>query len=74
MKLLIDVGNTAVKLAVVEGAELRLVAEQDIDWSQLEVVICSQVGRSAGLESIIAQAQAYKLPIAYAEVTLSVLA
>ena len=69
MKLLIDVGNTAVKLAVAEESELRLVAEQDIDWSQLEVVICSQVGRSAGLESIIAQAQAYKLPIAYAEVT-----
>ncbi|MCG9761557.1 MULTISPECIES: type III pantothenate kinase [Pseudoalteromonas] len=71
MKLLIDVGNTAVKYAIEQESSIRLVKEGDVDWQRLTAIICSQVGKGAGLQWVESRASEFGLVLEQAQVSAS---
>ncbi|MCG7536017.1 type III pantothenate kinase [Pseudoalteromonas sp. OOF1S-7] len=62
MKLLVDVGNTALKTATLAGDVITLVTEADIPWSEIEEVLIAQVGKEELVAPLIARAQQLAIP------------
>ncbi|MCF6436417.1 type III pantothenate kinase [Pseudoalteromonas sp. MMG022] len=69
MRLLIDVGNTAVKLALAEQQTIKVIAQSDIPWGKLSEVLVAQVGKSDELTPYTVKAQQLNIPIIHAYVT-----
>ncbi|GEK10579.1 type III pantothenate kinase [Pseudoalteromonas peptidolytica] len=69
MKLLIDVGNTAVKYAVADEDNIRVVKENDIEWHKITSIICSQVGKGTNLQAINSRAAEFAIPLEQAYVS-----
>ena len=69
MKLLIDVGNTAVKYALEHEGRISPVKESDIEWQKLTAIVCSQVGKGAGLQWVESRASEFGLVLEQAQVS-----
>ncbi|WP_194868037.1 type III pantothenate kinase [Pseudoalteromonas sp. PPB1] len=68
MKLLVDVGNTALKTATLTGETITLIDETDIPWSEIEEVLIAQVGKGELVAPLIERAQQLAIPHYYATV------
>ncbi|KZN37463.1 hypothetical protein N480_15250 [Pseudoalteromonas luteoviolacea S2607] len=69
MRLLIDVGNTAVKVATEHQGQISVISEATIPWQNISEVLIAQVGKNDDLEPILAHAKAHHLPYFFANVT-----
>ncbi|KAF7785651.1 type III pantothenate kinase [Pseudoalteromonas rubra] len=69
MKLLVDVGNTALKTATLTGETIALVNEADIPWSEIDEVLIAQVGKGELVAPLIARAQQLAIPHYHAAVS-----
>ncbi|ESP92273.1 MULTISPECIES: type III pantothenate kinase [Pseudoalteromonas] len=71
MRLLVDVGNTAVKVALERGGNISVISEVHIPWQKIEEVLIAQVGGNEGLEPILHNAQLHQIPHYFASVSAS---
>ncbi|TMN33781.1 type III pantothenate kinase [Pseudoalteromonas sp. S2755] len=71
MKLLIDVGNTAVKYALEHEGHISPVKGNNIEWHKLTAIICSQVGKGTGLQWVESRASEFGLVLEQAQVSAS---
>ncbi|OCQ18726.1 pantothenate kinase [Pseudoalteromonas luteoviolacea] len=62
MRLLVDVGNTAVKVATEQGGQITMISEAAIPWQNITEVLIAQVGRNDDLAPILRQARARNIP------------
>jgi type III pantothenate kinase len=69
MKLLVDVGNTALKLATHEGQQINFVTQEKIDWTKIELMLVASVRQNEQLEKLIKQAKRHSVRIVNAEVS-----
>tara|TARA_B100000700_G_scaffold56008_1_gene60360 strand:- start:279 stop:983 length:705 start_codon:yes stop_codon:yes gene_type:complete len=70
MKLLVDAGNSAVKLMLAtEQSELSAVGLQEVPWSHVEEVLVSAVAESSALTQVLALAAAQGKQVHYARVS-----
>ncbi|KAF7767659.1 type III pantothenate kinase [Pseudoalteromonas citrea] len=69
MRLLVDVGNTAVKLGLDNDGDIALVNEADIPWREVSDIVVAQVGHANALESITHHAACHSISIRQATVT-----
>ncbi|CAM4060255.1 type III pantothenate kinase [Pseudoalteromonas byunsanensis] len=69
MRLLIDVGNTAVKLALAQQQAIKVISQNEIPWEGISEVLVAQVGKSDELAHYTAKAQQMNIPIVQAYVT-----
>ncbi|WP_440054758.1 type III pantothenate kinase [Pseudoalteromonas sp. T1lg65] len=69
MRLLVDVGNTAVKLAIEDQGNIKSVREQEVIWSAIDELVYGQVGKSSLLEPLLASAAQCKVDVYQASVT-----
>ncbi|CAH9065680.1 Type III pantothenate kinase [Pseudoalteromonas holothuriae] len=69
MQLLIDVGNTAVKLALARNDYVTLIDDISIPWNDISEVLVAQVGKSDALTPYIDKAQVLGIPVVQAYVT-----
>ncbi|MFC3034479.1 type III pantothenate kinase [Pseudoalteromonas fenneropenaei] len=69
MKLLIDVGNTAVKLALCNGEGIQAISADKLDWDTITEVVVGKVGKSEHLTPYLAEATARQVPVYEAEVS-----
>ena len=69
MRLFVDVGNTAVKLAVECGRGLKQIPESEIIWSDITQVVVAQVGHAQSLLPIATAAADYGIEVKQAEVS-----
>ncbi|MCF2859677.1 type III pantothenate kinase [Pseudoalteromonas sp. SMS1] len=69
MRLLIDVGNTAVKVATEYRGQITLTTEESIPWQDISEVLIAQVGKNDDLAPILENAKAHDVPYFYAHVT-----
>ncbi|KZN55253.1 hypothetical protein N474_16235 [Pseudoalteromonas luteoviolacea CPMOR-2] len=69
MRLLIDVGNTAVKVATEQRGQISVISEATIPWQDVSEVLIAQVGKNDDLEPILQQAKSRSLPYMFATVT-----
>jgi type III pantothenate kinase len=69
MRLLVDVGNTALKVASEVNGQITFIEEADISWSEVAEIAIAQVGPDKLLANINAQAQQLNIPLRQAKVT-----
>lgn len=69
MRLLVDVGNTALKVASEENNNITIIKEADINWSAVKEIAIAQVGPDKLLENLTAKAHQLGIPLLYASVT-----
>jgi len=69
MRLLVDVGNTALKVASEINGQITLIEEADINWSAVKEIAIAQVGPDKLLVNITAKAQQLSIPLLQANVT-----
>ena len=69
MRLLVDVGNTALKVASEENNNITFIKEADINWSAVKEIAIAQVGPDKLLESITAKAHQLGIPLLHASAT-----
>lgn len=72
MRLLVDVGNTALKVGVKQGAKICLIEQSDIQWQEVSEVVVAQVGPADVLAPIELKAAQLGVPVIQAQVTPSV--
>lgn len=71
MKLLVDVGNTALKCALADGVTITHINTAAIPWSQLECILIASVRDNQELADLILLAQAHQVPTHRASVQAS---
>lgn len=69
MRLLVDVGNTALKVASEVNGQITFIEEADIKWSAVKEIAIAQVGPDKLLANITAKAQQLSIPLLQANVT-----
>ncbi|NOU51183.1 type III pantothenate kinase [Pseudoalteromonas sp. JBTF-M23] len=69
MRLLIDVGNTAVKLALASNDNIQLIRDDQVPWVDINEVLVAQVGKSDALSPYEEKAQASGIKVIHAHVT-----
>lgn len=69
MRLLIDVGNTAVKTALYNGSDVSSCDPNELAWQKITEVVYACVGNSEQLTSLLTAAQAHNIPCYEAVVT-----
>ena len=69
MRLLVDVGNTAVKVGVDCDGKIAQINETDIPWLDVDDIVVAQVGHANALASIKQHAARYNINIRQATVT-----
>ncbi|MBD1583344.1 type III pantothenate kinase [Pseudoalteromonas sp. S16_S37] len=69
MRLLIDVGNTAVKLALASDHSIQLIHEDQVPWDDINEVLVAQVGKSDALSPFVNKAQASGIKVIHAHVS-----
>lgn len=69
MRLLVDVGNTAVKVATECQGEIVLINEAHVPWHKIEEVLIAQVGSNEDLTPILQHAQSHQVPYLFASVS-----
>ncbi|BBN83143.1 type III pantothenate kinase [Pseudoalteromonas sp. A25] len=69
MRLLIDVGNTAVKLAIARDDDIQIISDEQVPWADISEVLVAQVGKSDALSPYIDKAQALGIDVIQAYVT-----
>lgn len=69
MRLLVDVGNTALKVGVKQGAKICLIEQSDIQWHNVTEVVVAQVGPAEVLAPIERKAAQLGVPVIQAQVT-----
>lgn len=74
MRLLIDVGNTALKAKLWHNQQVQPCDAKQLPWQHITTVVYACVGRSELLNDILAQAAAHKVPCFAAQVTKSLAA
>lgn len=71
MKLLIDVGNTAIKAMLWQHKQLNPVSLDAIEWSKLECLVYACVGKSEALQVLLSKASENNIPCFEAKVSAS---
>ncbi|MBQ4844818.1 MULTISPECIES: type III pantothenate kinase [unclassified Pseudoalteromonas] len=66
MRLLIDVGNTAVKVGIQQQGKITRIDEVDIPWQHIEEIVVAQVGSSNLLRAIELKAQQHGIELRHA--------
>ncbi|RZD21467.1 type III pantothenate kinase [Pseudoalteromonas sp. MEBiC 03485] len=69
MKLLVDVGNTAIKAVLFDGKGYQACELSNLPWSQIKELVYACVGSAELLKPLLAQAQQHAVPYFEAEVT-----
>lgn len=69
MRLLIDVGNTALKAAIWQDGQIKPCELNALPWPQIGEVVYASVGKSEQLNRLLAQASALQVPCFEAKVT-----
>lgn len=69
MRLLIDVGNTALKAAIWQDGQIKSCELNVLPWSQINEVVYASVGKSEQLNELLAQASVFQVPCFEAKVT-----
>ncbi|WP_193987978.1 type III pantothenate kinase [Lelliottia steviae] len=69
MKLLVDVGNTAIKAVLFDGNHYQACELNAIPWSQIQELVYACVGSAELLRPLLAQAQQHSIPNFEAVVT-----
>jgi len=69
MRLLVDVGNTALKVASEVNNKITIIEESDINWSVVKEIAIAQVGPNKLLENVTTKAQQLSIPVRQAKVT-----
>ncbi|HAU04653.1 MAG TPA: type III pantothenate kinase, partial [Pseudoalteromonas shioyasakiensis] len=69
MKLLVDVGNTAIKAVLFDGKDYQTCELSNLPWSQITELVYACVGSTELLKPLLAQAQQHAVPYFEAEVT-----
>ncbi len=69
MRLLVDVGNTALKVASEVNGQITLIEEVDIKWSAIKEIVIAQVGPDKLLENIKSKSELLAIPLFQACVT-----
>ncbi|CAM4418144.1 type III pantothenate kinase [Pseudoalteromonas ostreae] len=69
MRLLIDVGNTALKAALCQQGEIKPCDVSALPWRQINELVYACVGKNEQLNGLLAQASAFQVPCFEAKVT-----
>ena len=69
MRLLVDVGNTALKVASEVNGQITLIEEADINWPAVKEIAIAQVGPDKLLENIKSKSELLAIPLLQARVT-----
>lgn len=69
MNLYIDVGNTAIKMAIDAGDGVKQVAFADVAWSSINAIVIGQVGKATLLEPVLAKAAEHNIAVTEAKVS-----
>ncbi|NMM42736.1 type III pantothenate kinase [Pseudoalteromonas arctica] len=69
MRLLIDVGNTALKAALCQQGEIKPCDVSALPWRQINELVYACVGKSEQLHHILSQADSYCVPCFEAKVS-----
>jgi len=69
MKLLVDVGNTALKLALYQAGKITFIEQQALDWQSITQVLIASVRANAKLDQLITNAKANNVETIFAQVT-----
>ncbi|WP_405630340.1 type III pantothenate kinase [Pseudoalteromonas sp. Ld20] len=69
MRLLIDVGNTALKATLYQQGEIKPCDVNALPWPQINELIYACVGKSDQLHALLAQANLHKVPCFEAKVS-----
>lgn len=72
MKLLVDAGNTAIKLASWDGEQIQPVHLSELQWQLFDEVLVSAVRSNDALELLMKQAQSHALVITFATVAAEI--
>ena len=65
MKLLVDVGNTALKLALYQAGKITFIEQQALDWQSITQVLIASVRANAKLDQLITNAKANNVKTIY---------
>jgi type III pantothenate kinase len=69
MRLLVDVGNTALKVAREVNGQITFIEEDDINWPAVKEIAIAQVGPDKLLENIKSKSEQLAIPLLQARVT-----
>jgi type III pantothenate kinase len=69
MNLYVDVGNTAIKMAVDDGNAVKQIAFDAVHWASIKAVVVGQVGKASLLEPVFTHTAQYDIPIVEAKVS-----
>jgi type III pantothenate kinase len=69
MKLLVDAGNTAIKLAHWDGEQILAINATELDWQHYDAVLVSAVRSNEALQNLVDEAQKHSLEVNFATVT-----
>ena len=69
MKLLVDVGNTAIKLASHQDGKISFLAADKIQWQDVEHVLVASVRTNTALNSLLEQAKCHGVKVTIAAVS-----
>ncbi|CCQ11406.1 Pantothenate kinase type III, CoaX-like [Pseudoalteromonas luteoviolacea B = ATCC 29581] len=69
MNVYVDVGNTAIKLSIDNGADVQVMAFEAIDFSRVSKIVVGKVGKQSLLNGVLEKAKQYNLEIIEANVT-----
>ena len=69
MKLLVDVGNTALKLALYESNKITFVKQQALDWQSITQVLVASVRANPALDELVSTATGQGIDVHFAKVS-----
>ncbi|KPV94331.1 Type III pantothenate kinase [Pseudoalteromonas sp. P1-9] len=69
MKLLVDVGNTALKLALYKNDEITFIGQQEFNWQDINQVLIASVRSNQQLDNLISNANERGVEVITAKVS-----